>query len=103
MPYKSEKIPIAGTKLDLRRKLSPEQKEAIKILSAQGYSQRKLAEMFGCSKRSVQNILHPQERSVQLKRPTSYWTQKKREYRKRKQHLFIEGKLKIKKVKKNSK
>lgn len=103
MPYKSEKMLIAGTKLDLRRKLSSEQKEAIKILSAQGYSQRKLAEMFGCSKRSVQNILHPQERSVQLKRPTTYWTQKKREYRKRKQQLFIEGKLKIKKLRKNSK
>lgn len=103
MPYKSEKMLIAGTKLDLRRKLSPEQKEAIKILSAQGYSQRKLAEMFGCSKRSVQNILHPQERSVQLKRSTAYWTQKKREYRKRKQQLFIEGKLKIKKLRKNSK
>lgn len=99
MPYKSEKIPIAGTKLDLRRKLSEEKKQAIKILSEQGYSQRKLAEMFGCSKRSVQNILHPQERSIQLKRPTEYWTKKKREYRQRKQQLYLSGKLKVKKSK----
>lgn len=96
MPYKSERIIIAGTKLDKRRKLSPEQKDAIKILSGQGYSQRKLAEMFGCSKWSVQNILHPQGRKSGIKRPTEYWTQKKREYRQRKQQLFLDGKLKIK-------
>ena len=97
MPYKSEKIPIAGTKLDLRCKLSKEKKQAIKILSEQGYSQRKLAEMFGCSRRSIQNILHPQNRSIQSKRPTEYWTTKKHEYRQRKQCLYLEGKLKIKK------
>lgn len=100
MPYKSEKIPIAGTKLDLRRKLSPEQKNAIKILSEQGYSQRKLAEMFGCSKRSVQNILHPEERKPAVKRPTEYWTQKKCEYRQRKQQMYVDGKLQNIKIKK---
>lgn len=99
MPYKSEKIPIAGTKLDARRKLSDEQKEAIKILSAEGYSQRKLAEMFGCSKRSVQNILQPQPRCKPKKRPTEYWTEKKREYRQRKQKMYVEGTLKFKKKK----
>ena len=50
MPYKSESIPIAGTKLDQRRKLSNEQREAVKILADKGYSQRKLAEMFNVSK-----------------------------------------------------
>lgn len=94
MPYKSEKISIAGTKLDLRRKLSEEKKKAIKILNDQGYSQRKLADMFGCSKRSIQNVLHPQKRSIQPKRPTEYWTRKKREYRQRKQQLYLDGKLK---------
>ena len=96
MPYKSEKIKIAGTKLDLRRKLSQAQKDAIVILSKENYSQRKLAEMFGCSKRSVQNILHPQERSPAPKRPTDYWTEKKRLYRQRKQQLFLDGKIKEK-------
>lgn len=100
MPYKSERIIIAGTKLDRRRKLSPEQKDAIRILNGQGYSQRKLAEMFGCSKWSVQSILQPQERKAGIKRPTEYWTQKKREYRQRKQRLFLDGKIKIKNKKK---
>lgn len=100
MPYKSESVIIAGTKLDRRVKLSQEQKRAIRILSEQGYSQRKLAEMFGCSKRSVQNILHPQKRSSQKKRPTEYWTTKKREYRRRKQQLYLDGKLNTKTKKK---
>ncbi len=100
MPYKSEKIKIAGTKLDRRCKLSKEQKEAIKLLHEDGFSHRKLAEMFGCSKRSVQNILHPQPRSKQPKRTAEYWAQKKREYRNRKQQLFEAGKLNPKKKRK---
>ena len=100
MPYKSEKIPIAGTKLDLRRKLSPEQKQAIKILNENGYSQRKLATMFGCSKRTVQNIICPQVRVAPQHRPKEYWTEMKRKYRQRKQQLFVEGKLKTSKRKK---
>ena len=93
MPYKSEKIRIAGTKYDKRRKLTDEQKSAIKLLSANGYSQRQLASMFGCSKRSVQNILQPQERSKVKSRPKEYWTEKKRIYRQRKQQLFLDGKI----------
>lgn len=93
MPYKSEKIKIAGTKLDLRRKLSDSQKEAIKILSEKGYSQRKLADMFGCSKRSIQNIISPQKRCKQAPKPKEYWTEKKRLYRQRKHKLFVDGKL----------
>lgn len=100
MPYKSERIGISGSKLDRRCKLSPEQKEAIKLLHEDGFSYRKLAEMFGCSKRSVQNIIHPQPRSKQPTRTTEYWTTKKREYRQRKQQLYISGKLKSKKKRK---
>lgn len=96
MPYKSEQIPIAGTRLDKRRKLLPSATEAVKILSEQGYSQRILAKMFGCSKRTIQNILHPQKRVSPKKYPTEYWTQKKREYRQRKQKLFLDGKLNFK-------
>lgn len=94
MPYKSEKVKIAGTKFDLRVKLSKGQKEAIKILSEKGYSQRKLAVMFNCSKRSIQNIIKPQKRGESIKRPTEYWTQKKREHRLRKQQLYKDGKIK---------
>lgn len=93
MPYKSEKIPIAGTKLDLRRKLSDEQRRAVKILADQGYSQRKLAEMFGCSKGTIQQIVAPHQRSPQKRYPKEYWTDAKRRYRERKQKLLKSGEL----------
>lgn len=93
MPYKSERIRIAGTKYDNRRKLSSDQVRAIKLLKEEGYSYRQLAAMFGCSKWTVQNIIHPQFRKPSKKRPTEYWTEKKREYRQRKQALFKSGQL----------
>lgn len=93
MPYKSEKIKIAGTKHDSRRKLSPEQVRAIKLLKEDGYSYRQLAAMFGCSKWTVQNIIHPQLFKKQTVKPTSYWTEKKRQYRQRKQLLYNSGQL----------
>lgn len=93
MPYKSERIRIAGTKYDNRRKLSSDQVRAIKLLKEEGYSYRQLAAMFGCSKWTVQNIIHPQFRKPSKKRPTEYWTEKKREYRQRKQALFKSGQI----------
>ena len=57
MPIKVEKIKLAGTKYDARAKLSPDQRTAIKVLSEQGYSQRKLAAMFNVSKRLIQSIV----------------------------------------------
>lgn len=93
MPYKSERIRIAGTKYDNRRKLSSDQVRAIKFLKEEGYSYRQLAAMFGCSKWTVQNIIHPQFRKPAKKRPTEYWTEKKREYRQRKQALFKSGQI----------
>lgn len=100
MPYKSEKIPIAGTVLDKRRKLSPELKEAVKLLYEQGYSQRRLAEIFGCSRRLIQHIIKPQRPSAPRPRPKEYWTERKRLYRQRKQKLFVEGRLQQKLKKK---
>ena len=99
MPYKSERIPIAGTILDQRRKLSDEQRDAIKILSKEGYSQRKLAKMFNVSKSLVQGIVNPSPRRSQKKRPTAYWTEAKKRYRTRKHALYIQGELVKKKRK----
>lgn len=96
MPYKSEKIQIAGTKYDRRRKLSKEQTDAIRILKAEGYSYRQLATMFNISKWTVQNIIHPTKRSKPRKRPTAYWTEKKRQCRQRKQALYKSGQLNAK-------
>lgn len=99
MPYKSERLPIAGTNLDQRRKLSNEKREAIKILADKGYSQRKLADMFNVSKSLIQYILNPQPRGVQKKRSTAYWTEAKRRYRQRKYQLYKVGQLSVKKAK----
>lgn len=103
MPYKSERIPIAGTNLDQRRKLSNEQRSAIRILADNGYSQRKLAAMFNVSKSLVQTLLAQIPKTRQKKkRPTAYWTEAKRKYRQRKQQLYKEGILNGKrKTKKN--
>lgn len=96
MPCKSEKINIAGTKYDRRRKLSPDQVKAIKLLKEEGYSYRQLAAMFNCSKWTIQNIINPQINKQPIKRPTSYWTEKKRQYRQRKEALFKSGKINAK-------
>ena len=53
MPYKSEKIKIAGTKYDRRIKLTKDQKEYIRWLrEEEKLSQMKLAKMFGVSKKT---------------------------------------------------
>lgn len=93
MPYRSEKILIAGTVNDKRRKLSDEQKKAIVVLSNNGYSLRKLANMFGCSKSLVHHILNPTLKSKSKKRSTAYWTEAKRKHRKRKQELYKTGQI----------
>lgn len=93
MPFKSEKIRIAGTRYDLRAKLTTHQVAAIKLLKREGYSYRQLAAMFGCSKWSVQNIIHPQLRKTQKRRSKEYWTEAKRRYRQRKQELYQSGEI----------
>ncbi len=92
MPYKSERIKLPPH-LDNRRRLTKDQIAAIKLLKEEGYSYRQLAAMFGCSKWSIQSIIHPQIRKPGKERPTAYWTEKKREYRKRKQALYQSGQL----------
>ncbi len=102
MPYKSERINISGTKYDNRRKLSSDQVRAIKLLKEEGYSYRQLAAMFGCSKWRIQSIINPQIRKPEKKRPTEYWTEKKREYRKRKQALYKSGLINEQKQRKSN-
>ena len=101
MPYKSEQITIAGTKYDNRRKLSTDQVRAIKLLKEEGYSYRQLAALFGCSKWTIQNIINPQIKKPVKKRPTAYWTEKKRQYRQRKQALYKSGLINEKTKKSN--
>ena len=102
MPYKSEGIKIARTKYDRRRKLTDDQVRAIKLLKEDGYSYRQLAAMFGCSKWTIQNIIRPQLKKQPIKRPTAYWTEKKRQYRQRKQALFKSGQINDKNKRKST-
>jgi transposase len=99
MPLKIEGIKLEGTAFDGRAKLSPDQREAIKVLSREGYSQRKLAIMFDVSRRLIQSIIKPPVRKPAKKRTKEYWTELKRKHRERKKNLYREGKIKFTKSK----
>lgn len=98
MPLKIEScVQLAGTQYDKRAKLSEEQRQAIRILAREGYSHRKLAAMFGVSKRLVQSIITPPARKPAKKRTKEYWSDIKKRYRQRKIQLYKDGKLMFKK------
>lgn len=107
MPYKSEKIKIAGTKHDRRRKLTEDQKQYIRWLrEEEKLSQRKLAAMFGVSRRLITFILDPDKeksnkaRLKESKAKGKYkytkekWAATMKEHRHYKQKLFCDGKIK---------
>lgn len=104
MPYKSEKIKIEGTKLDRRRKLTEDQKDYIRWLrKEEGLSQRKLAAMFGVSRRLITFILDPEKekkskvRAKQLRQEGRYkytkeqWAETMKEHRHYKEKLHKDG------------
>lgn len=97
MPLKIESIKVAGTKYDGRAKLSEDQRQAIRILAREGYSQRKLASMFNVSKRLIQSIITPPIRAPAKKRTKEYWAEIKKRYRDRKNNLYKSGKIQFKK------
>lgn len=108
MPYKSEKIRIAGTQYDRRIKLTPDQKEYIKWLRENELlSYSKLARMFGVSKRLIQFICCPdkylksKESLKQRKADGRYnkptkeeWATTIREHRRYKEQLKKKGNIK---------
>jgi len=65
LPYKSEKIRLKPHQ-DRRRKLTDEDKEEIRNMK--GLSQRKLAKMFGVSRRTIQFILDPAKLIANIER-----------------------------------
>lgn len=96
MPYKSDKIKIAGTKYDQRVKITDEQKRAIKILIDNAFSQRSIARMMNLSKTSIRNVLNPDVPRVSNNRkPKEYWAAVKRKYRNRKHQLLKDGLIKL--------
>lgn len=100
MPYKSEKIIIEHTKHDRRIKLTEEQRQEIRENKA-GLSQRKLAKLYGVSRRLISFIVNPDsyERNKELRKDKDYYDKEKhREYvkshRRYKQDLFVKGDIK---------
>ena len=68
MPFKSEKIKIAGTKFDRRIKLNKDQQEEIRNLYKTSVpSQRKLAIMYHVSKSLISLILDPSKKTKYTK------------------------------------
>lgn len=106
MPYKSEKIRIAGTKYDRRIKLTDDQKEYVRWLrEEEKISYNKLAKMFNVSKRTIIFICRPdilaknREQLKERKKDGRYkaskekWAETIREHRKYKEQLKKEGKI----------
>ena len=101
MPYKSEKIKIAGTKHDRRIKLTEQDKIDIR---KSNLSQRKLAAMYNVSRRLIQFVLSPEKLKDNIKRRNEnggskkyYVKEKHKDYmknhRRYKQKLYIDGQL----------
>lgn len=106
MPYISERIKIAGTKYDRRRKLTDDQKDLIRWLrEEEQISYNKLAKMFNVSKRTIQFVCCPdkmmkcRERFIKARRAGKYkptkeqWAETIREHRRYKQDLRVQGKI----------
>ncbi len=69
MPYKfeTEKLKIPPT-YDKRRKLNDIDKEDIRSLSRNGYSQRQLAKLYNVSRRLIQFIIDPRKLEENIER-----------------------------------
>ena len=104
MPYKSEKIKLNETQ-DRRRRLTTEQRKEIEELYGTGnYSLNNLAKMFQVSKKTILLIVNKEsaEKAKQYRkehwkewqRTGEEWNETVRKYRKYKQELYKEGKLK---------
>lgn len=104
MPYKAEKIKLKGLQ-DRRKKLTDEQREAIKELYGTGnYSLNSLAKEFNVSKKSILLIVNKEsaEKAKQYRKDNwKQWQRKGEEHneaikktRKYKQSLMLNGELK---------
>ena len=104
MPYKSEKIKLSGLQ-DRRKRLTDEQRKEIDILYGTGaHSLNDLAKKFGVSKKTILLIVNKDsaEKAKQYRknhwrdwqRTGEEWNETVRNYRKYKQELYKDGKLK---------
>lgn len=106
MPYKSSRIKIEGTQYDRRRRLSEEQKAAIRRLrETERLSYNQIAKQFGVSKRLIIFICCPDKEQIakeqfkERRKDGRYAPTREerneimREHRHYKQELYLEGKI----------
>ena len=104
MPYKSQKIPIANTEFDRRKKLTDDQREYIRWLrEEEQLSYNALARRFGVSKRTIIFVCNPESyekardhskrrhREGRYKPTKEEWAETMREHRRYKEKLHKEG------------
>lgn len=106
MPYKSEKIKLEGLQ-DRRKRLTDEQRKEIKELYGLGcYSLNDLAKKYNVSKKTILLIVNKDSAEKAQQYRKEHWREWQRtgkerneavrKYRKYKQELYKEGKLKDK-------
>ena len=88
---KIDELRIAGTRHDRRTKLNDDARLAVMELRRQGYSLRRLADMFRVSKRLIQHIVSPGKRTAARPKPSGYWAEAKRRTREYKRSLITTG------------
>ena len=103
MPYKSEHIPLRGLQ-DRRRKLTDEDKEAIRALYAAGKgSWKSLADKYHVSKATIGIIVSPDRAEKVRQYNKEHWrdyadreklTESVRNLRRYKHQLYLKGELK---------
>ena len=104
MPYKSEKIKLKGMQ-DRRKRLTDEQRKEIEELyGTGGYSLNGLAKMYDVSKKTILLIVNKESAEKAKEYRKEHWREWKRvgeerneamrKYRKYKQTLYEDGKLK---------
>ena len=104
MPYKSTKLKLQGLQ-DRRRKLSDEDIAEIKALYVPHvFGAQRIANMFGVSKATIQNIVSPQIRETrhnyikehwrEFQQKGEEWNEAIRKHRRYKQELYLKGELK---------
>lgn len=105
MPSIVDKIKIGDESLDRRRVVTDADKATIRLQYATGdYSQRQLAGMYGCSRRTIQFILDPaklvenKQRRAERGGSKKYYDKDKhaqsiREHRAYKGDLYAKGKI----------
>lgn len=104
MPYNSEKIRIAGTEFDRRKKFTDDQKAEVVSRWKGGESKHSLSREFGVSRATITIWTDPERAERRRRYSIEYskanrmtgkeWAEQQKSHRRYKQKLKLEGKIK---------